>query len=697
MLFSNSLLPDAFARAFLALPTVPLWQWADENVWLENKATSEAGPYRSARTPWNRRLQELIQRPRMWCYDFRAAEWREFTVKEINEMKCSQGGVSEACLNGIRYKANYRPENVIYTVDTRETARDISERLEPSLRKLDGNIFTGDDDDVGTFTMRLRAMDIWFQGSFSTGKFASKQAPFVIADEVEEHGTESKDTSTITNLRSRKKCADNGLQINLCKPKLTGGPIHKAFLRGNQELFHICCPHCRQWQPLTFFRNEESAHPRLTPFSEKLAEIRDEQTGRLVALLPDPLPLGETRKVRTGRLVFEHCRDLLGRWDKLAILRETYYECSHCLGKIEEHHKPALIDSAQWIPTAIGTPGVVSQQVNELYSTDANSTWGQIVLAYLDAKREGRRELQGFYNHQLGEPWRDEAHHTDAEAIKANIAGRTVFYLDTADDRGQPRRDVFDSETAAETARERLAARGVIVPITRSHCAPYRRGTVPFVTYPAQKWSSLILGSDVGGNYARWVVASVAPNLQDVAIVDWGDELDPAGIGGIMLSSKWPLAGEAGKFVAPQQGFLDAKYRRLECWQACLAVPGQKLIPCAGGASARGTNLFAYHQIPEYPKKLKRLTIFDAEAKDELYVECIRKKRRRVWFPIDVAEDPRFIAELTAEQKTESESGKMAWDPNPKPNHFGDCVKLLVIGLRFLTMRQAGTAVEPAR
>lgn len=655
MLFSTSLLPDAFSRAFAALPDMEIWQWANQNVWLENKHTSEAGPYRWERTPWNCRLQEMFRTPVMHVFDRVENKWVETQVTEVNSMKCSQGGVSEAVLNGIRWKAAYRPENVIYTIDTRETARDISERLAPSLRKLDADIFTGDDDDIGTYTMRLRAMDIWFQGSFSTGKFASKQAPVVICDEVEEHGTETKDTSTTTNAASRKKCADNGLQVNLCKPKLHGGPIHRLWRRGNREEFHVRCPHCERWQFLTFFRNEDDSHPRYAPFSDDLDEVRDEQTGEVIATLPRPLASGEKRKIKTGRLVFGHCKNLLGEWDELRILKETFYECAHCLGKIEEHQKPSLLAGARWIPTAIGTPGIVSQHINDLYSTDRNSSWGRIVLAYLTAKRSGRGELQGFYNHQLGLPFRDEAQKTTIEILRGNIAGSGP----------------------------------------EDNCPPYKRGQIPWLTVTADgkgqpDFALLILGADIGGNYAKWALGAVHPNFEDVAIIDWGEEVDPDALTEIMVRSQWPLAANPAKRYGPQFGFADAKYRKNEVYKACLAVPGRRLIPVAGlgGTAAQVQKLYGFHQLPSYPKGFRKLTYNDREAKDELYTDRLRLKKRRVLFPSDLENDQTFCAEVSAEELVTDDRGVTKWNEFPSPNHWGDCVKNIITGLVFKTRRQ---------
>lgn len=691
MLFETSLLPDLFERCYTEVPDQKIWEWADENVWLEPKDAAEPGFYRSAKTPWTRRFQELWQNPTMMVWDWEANAYVSVKVKELASMKSSQSGLTEAVLNGIRHDSKFSPRNCIYTVDTRETAGDISDRLEPSLRRLDdSDIFTGDDNDVGTFTMRLLLMSIWFQGSFSTGKFASKMAPRVVSDESEEQGSDSTDTSNDTALKSRKKTANNGLFVTLCKPKRAKGPIHKAYLRGNQEEFFVTCPHCKYLQPLTFFRNEDLKEPKLTPFSEKLIEIKDEQTGRLIAVLPIPLKQGETRKLVTGRMVFEHCRDKLGKWDELKILRETYYECGSCQGRIDEKdHKDKMVANATWLPTAIGTPGVVSQHINDLYSSDENSSWGQIVLEFLRCKREGRKELQGFYNHVLGIPWSDEISKTSEADLLSNIAGREIFRIDAPAEDGKMARQIFERKEAAEAAAATLRARGYECDIVPSFCPPYRKGEIPFVPV------GMLLGSDVGGNYAKWAIGAVMANWEDVAIIDWGEELEPKSIAEIINTHRWKCTADE-KSYAIGAGFIDGKFRKGDVLNACVNTVGRRLVPCAGlgGSAARTIKLFAEAAIPGFPG-FKRLDFNDREAKDEYYILRIKRKHRRVFFPVDIEEHREFISENCAEELIEDENGRTIYNPHPEPNHYGDCVKAVINGLRYMTRRAASLPQRP--
>lgn len=686
-------LAGAFARAFAELPKALLWEWADENVWLVNKEASEPGPYRSSKTPWTRRLQEIIQRPLMWCWDFSKEEWVQVRVTQVAVMKSSQSGFSEACLNGIRYRATYRPCNVIYAIDTREAAKDISERLRPSLERLGGDIFTGDDDDVGTYVMRLRAMDIWFTGGFSTGKFANKQAPLVVIDEQEEHPQIKGDTSNERNLASRTKTAPNGLLLSLSKPKLEGGPIHRGFKRGNQEEYCVACPHCGWWQWPTMFAEERDLAFDLQDQTKKVDEVTGAATW-----LPRPLPRGETVKVRTGRLVFDHCRDLLGNLDELAVLRDTYYECCHCQGRINEDEKVSLRSTGRHLLTSHGSPGMLSQGCSDLLSDDAASAWGQLVLDWSRARTEGRAELQGFHNHRLGRAWREEIAKTTREDLLSNIAGKTIYRIDAPDDFGRRGRLIFSDRGAAEAALERRRKQGLgDVPIVESSCPPYRRGSIPF--FPR----GFLLGADIGGAYAKWAVGAVLPNNEDVAVIDWGMELDPDAVAEVMIRLRWAWSdGEKSGEMGIGGGFMDAKYRKTDAYRACLSVPGRRLVPTAGlgGGAARGTRIFGMNPVPTYKEfantaGLQQLVYNDKEAKDELYLERIKRKNRRLFLPVNVEEDEEFIAEMCAEELIEGPRGMIIWNEHPGPNHYGDCVKGIVNGLRFLTRSQVRVAVRP--
>ncbi len=646
-------MPQIFRRAFAEPPSEEIWEWADENVWLANEDAAEPGPYRSAKTAWTRRLQELFRHPFRWCYDFNARKWVSVRISKIIVQKSSQSGFSEACFNGIRWRATFRPRNVIFAIDSEAEAKKIARRVLRSLQLLDPSIFTGNPDHLKALEFRLRGMELNFYGSGSSGKFANKQAPDVFIDEYEEHLQHANDTSSLRNLLSRIKTTE-GIVTVLSKPKLEDGPINAEWKLGNCEEFFVPCPHCQHRQPITFESEEIETD---FDFDQPLTEIRDEQSGKVIALLPQPLEPGQKKKLRTGRLVFDHCKDLLGGWNRLAITQgAAFFECASCKGRIEEHHKQWMSDRGMWLPMVHGDPTTVSQHMHDLLSTDSKSTWGIIIGEFIDAAKGGAQELQGWLNHRLGKTRKVEANKTEEADIKANIGGRPG--------------DGF---------------------------SPYVRGTIPF--HP----KFIILGADVGMDYVRWAVGAVAANLEDVGIFDWGNETGPDAIAEMMLNRTWPLASEPARRFRISLGFMDQRFRGPDVKRACLTVMKYRrqhaLIPTSGlGGAAGRKNDFTYSQVQNYPTGFMHLSFRDFEAKHDLYINRVKKKAPRLFFPVDVAEqkptdDPdwSFIEELCGERFIVAAGEAPHWqEPAPKPNHSGDAVKEITNGLRFYVRLRTG-------
>lgn len=671
----RSLVARALSRAFTPPPDLEIWEWADRTVLLQNEDAAEPGEYRSSKTPWTRRLQEIIRNPMMWVWSWKDEKYVQVAVTEFSSQKSSQSGYSEAALNGIRWFVSFRPRNTIYAIDSADEARKIARRLLRSFKFLDQSIFTGDPDDIKTLEFQLRGMELFFYGSFSSGKFANKQAPFTISDEVEEHGK-----FVLGDLASRKKTSTGGLQINLSKPKLKDGPINRAFLRGNQEEFFVPCPHCGHNQFLTFFPEE-----RDVPFCD-FNDLIEVSPG---VLMPRPLPLGQTRKLKTGRFVFEHCKNLLGKWDRLRVQNETYYECASCQGVIEEAHKRWMLDRGMWLPLEIGnSPGIVSQHISDFYSEDELSSFGKIADEYIEACHESHERLQSFLNHRCGKAWAEEANSTQASDILANVAGRSLWFVDSPNTEGQIVRNIFHDEPSAERLAAANLDRGVeTIPIF-SACPPYTRRTIPWDPYRVRPGAppTLILGSDVGGNYARWCVLAIHKNLSDAAVIDWGEELDPDSIRELTINKSWPLrlTGEQCRIA---NGWIDARWRPGDVYKACLASRGV-LIPTKGlgGAAAVTVKLWSYVHVTSYHARFRELHYNDQRAKDALYIDRIKKMRRRLWFPADVENDETFMEEMCAERQKQDRRGKWIWDEDiSAPNHYGDCVKEAILGLDFMT------------
>ena len=353
MIFSSNWLPELFSKAFAPIPDIPIWQWAEGGPFKLRKAPEPI--YRSNKTPWTRRGQDLLRKP--W-HDGRR-------IKRFGARKSSQSGYTEGViLNPIRWTAKYRPRNCIISVNSQKEVGELRERLVPSLEDLGQSLFTDNADDLSKFTLRLRGMNIWFAGSFSPGGFSNKFSPWVFNDEVDLYGEISEEGNTIENFYSRTKAAAEAFQVVISKPALVDGPIDSFFKRGNQEYWEIECPH-------------HGCHERQT--------------------------------LEWERVDFAHCKDLTGAWDPDRLLNETVYRCKKCGQAIQHTHKEYMNSRGLWVPTAKGDPEIVTQQMSDLYSMDDNTTFGHLAKEFIHATTSGDRTLiQAFRQQRLGLPWEEK-------------------------------------------------------------------------------------------------------------------------------------------------------------------------------------------------------------------------------------------------------------------------------------------------
>lgn len=576
--FRSSLLPELLARVFVTHPTMPVWQWADENVWLTGQMAAVPGPYDSSKTPWTRRMQDIIGTGR----DPRTGK----RVRQYTAMKSSQSGFTEGVLNAIRYRVRFAPCNVVYVINSMKKARDINEmRVLPSLRRLGEDILGNDEDKITGLKLTLPTCVLWFYGSGASGDLASNQATIIVCDEVEEHQQQAGDTSTTTNALSRMKTAEDGVFVLISKPKLAGGIIDREFQNGNCEEWMVPCPHCD-------FRQ---------------------------ALL-------------TENLVFSHCKDLLGQWDKARLLEETWVKCQNpeCGLPIEERHKQAMGAQGEWVATnPVADPEHVSQHVSDLLSPFPDARWGRLALRIIAAAGD-MSEKQGIRNHVDGLPWAMRASKTEKENI--------------------------------------LALRRA-----------YRRGhiPIPFMGRPF----SLLGGSDIGMDHARWAVVAFARD-GEAWLIDWGSEQAPVEVVDLMWERKWDCGD--GDPMEVEFGLMDAKYRKEEVYQACLGSRGIIYPSMGAGVSRRSIN---FTQLPQLRKGFGVFTYADDDAKHHLYNERIADPTEppALWLPENI--DETLITELCNEtlqrQRVIVHGREYAWK-RTGPNHYGDCLKVIFTAWKYI-------------
>lgn len=322
-------------------------QWADENRVLVSESSSEPGPWRTDRAPYQREIMDAFT---------------QRGVHEIVVMSSSQVGKSEIELNMMGQAIDNDPGPMLYVQPTDSVAEDYSKRRIapmiaacPTLRR---KIYRAKGrDSANTITMKLfPGGSLAIIGANSPSDLASKPVRYIFFDEIDRFppsaGTEG-DPIKLAERRT-ETYRHNRKIVKTSTPTIKGASkIEDAYMKGTQEEWRTQCPHCRQY---SYIRFDDVLFDR-----EKFKD-----------------PEGKTDYVVTR-----------ARW-----------RCPLCQTETPEHEAKRL--PAKWFvqnEKALAN-GIRSFRLSAFMSPW--SDWNDIALSFLHAKNDPEM-LKVFYNTMLGE------------------------------------------------------------------------------------------------------------------------------------------------------------------------------------------------------------------------------------------------------------------------------------------------------
>jgi len=350
------------ARVYRVPDTDPVWRWAESHVYLDNQqAVGRAGYYDSAKTPWNRRMQECDSDP---------------SVSEVIVAKSSRSGVTEAAFNIIRRAPLQDPGHLLYMLQNRAKVRStVKRRIIPTLRRVCPGLFTGDPDDVGLSTISLMNMELHFWGSGSESPFTEIAYKRIFLDEFDD--LEQGDEETTADLaRSRQRDVPGSKLYLFGKCKRKRGHLWNEYVGGTQEKFLQPCPRCN-----AYFEMHE------------------------------------------GGFRWQHLADLAGGFNVDDLIGGTRYQCPACKHEIAEGHKAAMVAASQWHPTPrheaerpphlffqnperegqdiypYPFPGRVSLRVTDFYALHEKLSWGHLAQLLIEGELNPHRLRHFIINH----------------------------------------------------------------------------------------------------------------------------------------------------------------------------------------------------------------------------------------------------------------------------------------------------------
>ncbi|MFD2249319.1 phage terminase large subunit GpA-like protein [Pseudochelatococcus lubricantis] len=323
-------------------PTLTVAEWADRHRFLSPRASAEPGRYRTDRTPYMRAIMDALSPGN--------------AARRIVFMKAAQVGATEAGNNWIGYVIHHAPGPMLAVQPTVELAKRFSrQRIDPLIAEspvLRERVKPQRSRDAGNTVLskEFPAGLLVITGANSAVGLRSMPARYLFLDEVDAYppsADEEGDPVALAEARTRTFSWRSKVFLT-STPTIHGvSRIEREFEASDQRRYFVACPHCdhRQW-------------------------------------------------LRFERL----------RWEK-GQPHTAHYSCEACEGRIEEHHKTALMMSGEWRPTRDNAhSGTVGYHLSGLYSPVGWLSWADIARMW-DAAQTSDEAKRSFKNGVLGETW----------------------------------------------------------------------------------------------------------------------------------------------------------------------------------------------------------------------------------------------------------------------------------------------------
>jgi len=349
-------------RNFKPPENLTVAEWADKYRRLSPENSAEAGPWRTARTPYLKKPMESFTDPK---------------VKNIVMVAASQVGKTELELNAIAYIIDQDPGTILYVHPTLDEARKFSNlRISPMIR--DAKRLKAKVSDVKTRDSRNTILQksfpggmLMLAGSNAPAALASTPARYIIGDERDRWAVSAGTEGDPWKLaKARQTTFYNAKAIEVSTPTIKGASaIEKSYLNGTQERWCHKCPECGEYGEIIFDR------------------IHFEHTHRKVH----------------GKRVY-------------SINGPISWACPNCGCLIEE--ETMRRQPAKWISNNPGAyeKGTVSYWLNAFSSPW--KSWESIVLQFLETK-DDPQQLKVTFNTLFGELWEDRGGIADEDTMLA--------------------------------------------------------------------------------------------------------------------------------------------------------------------------------------------------------------------------------------------------------------------------------------
>lgn len=299
-------------------PQITVSEWADENRYLTSRSASEAGLWRTSRTPYLREIMDSL-----------SAQAR---YERVVLMKASQIGCTEAGNNWIGYIIATMPGPIMVVQPTGELARRNSrQRLDPlishcpTLKRLVADPKSRDSANT-IFSKEFPGGILMMAGANSSAPLRSAPARYLFLDEVDAYPDDVNNEGDPCELAIARTRTFPRRKIFIgSSPTIEGrSRIQKYFNQSDQRYYWMPCFFCHD---MIRFEFSQLRWPKSRP-------------------------------------------------------EAAFLECPLCRQALLDHHKNWMLPRGEWRPSATGDPKTAGFHISSLYSPVGWFSWSQIAQKY---------------------------------------------------------------------------------------------------------------------------------------------------------------------------------------------------------------------------------------------------------------------------------------------------------------------------
>jgi phage terminase large subunit GpA-like protein len=334
------------------------WEWCEDHVVVDNMSPMP-GRWRSDSSPWVKELMEIFPDNR---------------VSDISVMCSAQSSKTQTLLNCSCWAISEDPGPAMWVMAAKDEAKTfVRDRVKPTFENCQPVADALLSAEIFEFT--FNSMPFYFTGAGSPSKLMSKPIRWLFLDEVRNYPPGALDI-----VLKRTRAFWNSRRVLISTPDAKDDAVHRAFLAGDQRVFHFACPCCHQVQPLKF-EQLKAQHPQ-TKLPCKFSDVPGARNER-------------------------------GQWNFDLLAEHLRYQCVACGHLIADTpaERKSIARNGRFVRMNPNAPRHrVSFHWNALLPPWVS--WRSIVEEFINARAAARcgdlAPLKTFVNETLGEPWDDQ-------------------------------------------------------------------------------------------------------------------------------------------------------------------------------------------------------------------------------------------------------------------------------------------------